>query len=296
MRQLTLFLLFTLAATFALLCAGTVCSSAANQKTKGDWTPPNPEAPLATLDPSVACPITDLLAQAGQRATEMVENLQSFTARETVNYEQLNDLGVPTMGERVLFEYAVGFEERTGALKVTEARSAAPGSGSLSAGFQDSGLVAIALIFPPYYQGDYEMRCEGLTEDHGGKAWVIHFEQRKDKRSRVRSFRTDQGSYPAKLKGRAWISAESHQVVHIETSLIAGIPMIHLKSDGVKVEYAPVPFASRNLTLWLPRASESYSDFETYKLVVKHSFSDYLISSVETQQVIGAPSTEAPKN
>ena len=95
-----------------------------------------------------------------------------------------------------------------------------------------------------------------------------------------------------KLKGRAWISAASQQVLRIEASLMNPVAMIHLRSDAVEVDYAPVRFASKNLNLWLPQSSKSYSDFETYRLVVKHSFSDYLLSSVQTQQVIGEP----PKN
>lgn len=136
------------------------------------------------------------------------------------------------------------------------------------------------------------MRCEGAVETNGERMWVVHFEQRKDRRSRTRSFRTEQGSYPVKLKGRAWISAASQQVLRIEASLMNPVAMIHLRSDAVEVDYAPVRFASKNLNLWLPQSSKSYSDFETYRLVVKHSFSDYLLSSVQTQQVIGEP----PKN
>lgn len=266
--------------------------AALHQKAKGDWTPPNPDAPLAAQETPTPCSLPDLLAQAGERAKEMLDNLQSFTARDTLEYEELDDLGVATMAERALFEYAVGFEQRAGGLKVTEARSPAAGSNGLPLKLQDSGLPALALIFHPFYQGDYEMRCEGATERNGQKAWVVHFEQRKDKRGRTRSFRTDQGSYPLRLKGRAWISVDSYQVAQIETKLVAGIGIINLRSDGVKVEYAPVQFASKNLTLWLPRSSESYSDFEKYKVVIKHRFSDYLLSSVQMQQVIGDPKKE----
>lgn len=267
---------------------------AQDQKTKGDWTPPDADAPIATLDAAALCDLKELLAQTGERTKEMADSLQSFTARETVRYEQLDNLGLPTMADRAQFEYAVGFEQRRDGLKVTEARSpvAAGGAASLPQGFKGSGLAALALIFHPYYQDDYEMRCEGAAEENGQRLWVIHFSQRKDKRPRTRGFQTDQAAYPARLKGRAWISAELKQVVRIETGLIAGIGMIHLVSDGVRVEYAPVQFSSKGLTLWLPKTSEVYSDFQSYRLVVKESFSDYLLSSVETQQEISKPSTK----
>lgn len=277
-----------------VICGG---SGAAQQKGQADWSPPNVDAPLASLDSTAACPEADLLEHAGQRAQELVDNLQSFTAREAMQYEQFDELGVPVASEHAWFEYAVGFDEHHGGLRVTEARTPVRNGGNLPSGFQDSGLPAVALIFHPYYRDDYDMRCEGATIQGDEKEWVIRFEQRKNKASRTRSFRTEQGSYPAKLKGLAWISAGSQQVTQIETNSISPIPMIHLKSDAVRVEYAPVPFASRNLTLWLPRSRESYSNFETYRIAVKHSFSNYLLSSVQTQQVIGAPpKNEPPKN
>lgn len=268
---------------------GNAESHAASQKSQWAWSPPNVDAPLPSIESSAPCSLAELLEQAGQRAQELVNNLQSFTARETVDYEQLDDFGAPTEGNRALFEYAVGFDEYDGRLKVTEARTPAAGTDSLPKQFQDSGLPAIALIFHPYYQGDFQMRCEGAAEKDGEKAWVIHFEQRKDKRSRIRSFHTAQGSYPARLKGRAWVSAASRQVLEIETNLMSPLLMIHLRSDAVRVDYAPVQFTSKNLTLWLPKSSESYGDFEKYRIVVKRTFSDYLLSSVQTQQMIGAP-------
>jgi hypothetical protein len=255
-----------------------------DQKAKGDWTPPNPDAPLEGLDTSAPCDLPDLLARTGEGAKEMVDNLQSFTARETLEYEELDPLSIPTMADRSSFEYAVGFERMPNALKVTEARSPVPGGAALPAKFQDSGLPTLALIFHPVYQGDYEMSCEGAVQENGRKTWVVHFGQRKDKKGRTRSFRTDQGSYPLKLKGRAWISADSHHVVRLETALIAGIGMIHLRSDGVNVEYAPVQFKSKNLSLWLPQSSECYSDFETYRIVIKHHFSNYLLASAEAER------------
>ena len=261
----------------------------ADHKKRADWNPPNLEAPLPPAEGAGACPLEQVLAHAGERAQELVDNLQSFTAREAIEYARMDQYGVMNGDDRAYFEYAVGFEQLKNGLKVTEVRAPVNGGSDLPADFRDTGLPAIALVFHPLYQGDYAMQCEGAAEEQGERAWVIRFEQRKNKRSRTRAFNTDKGAYPAKLKGRAWISAESGQVMHVETGLMTAIAMLHLKSDGVRVEYAPVKFESKDLTLWLPQTSETYSDFDTYKIIVKHEFSHFLLSSVQIEPKINEP-------
>jgi hypothetical protein len=211
------------ACTAAVVPSGSVETQEINasraQKPPLDWSPPNVDAPVPTLEATPPCELADVLEQAGERAQELVDNLQSFTAREAIRYEQLDGSGAFMASDTAASAYAVGFERPSGGLHITEARTPAAGSGSLPRGFQDSGLPAIALIFHPYYEDDYDMRCEGFALANGEAAWVIHFEQRKDKPSRTRSFRIEKESYPAALKGRAWISAESNQVLRIETTL-----------------------------------------------------------------------------
>jgi hypothetical protein len=265
-------------------------TAGASQKPQPDRARPNVEVPLRSPALSRPCSLLEVLEKAGARSRELVDNLQSFTARDTVRYEQLGSFQVPNYGGTGIFSYAVNFEQSPGWVTVTEVRTPVAGGTPLPLEFQDSGLPAIALIFHPYYQGDYDMRCEGLAQSNGELAWVIHFEQRKDKPSRTRSFRIEEEAYPAALKGRGWISVESNQIVHIETTLVAAIPTIHLRSDKVKVDYAPVQFKSKNLMLWLPRSAESRSNFGAYWIVIKENFSDFLLSSVHTQQVIGEPS------
>jgi len=46
-------------------------------------------------------------------------------------------------------------------------------------------------------------------------------------------------SHPVALKGRAWIDAESYQIVRLETDMIAPLPEIRLVSDRTAIEYGP---------------------------------------------------------
>lgn len=263
----------------------------AGKKSVLKWAPPNVDAPIPTLTSTDACSLTDVLGHAGERATELVANLQSFTAEEKIEYAYLDYNGsyFANSTGTVASEYAASFDQKTGALAIHEVRSPSRGANPLPTEFQSIGLIALGLVFHPYYQGDFEMRCEGTDQWNGQAAWVIHFQQRDDKPVRMHSFRTLDGVYKAKLKGRGWISADTGQILHIETNLKEELPQIYLQSEAISVDYAPVEFHSKNMKLWLPQVAEVFFKVRDQRQVVLHTFSNFLLSSVQTEQTLGQP-------
>jgi hypothetical protein len=147
----------------------------------------------------------------------------------------------------------------------------------------------LALIFYPALQSDYEMSCEGLTQWNNQPAWVVHFRQMKGKRPRTAKMETATGVYPYGLKGRAWIAADSGQVMHLETNLVHPIPMIQLEENAFSVDYGPVKFQSQNVKIWLPRFAIAYTDYARRRMITEHTFSDFQLFSVQTQQTIQKP-------
>jgi len=256
----------------------------ASPKNQGlHWDPPNTDVPLASISPNPTCSLPEVLAQAAARAEELIASLQNFNAQERIQYEELDDFNNPVESRTARFDYLVDLAQRKDGLVVRETRNGGKGVDSLPDVMQDAGLPALALIFHPIYQGDYDMRCEGSDQRDGQAAWVVHFQQRKDKPARTRAFRAPNAHYPAKLKGRAWISADSGQILHIETNLVESIAMIHLRSNAVSLDYAPVKFPSRNVTIWLPQSAETFSDFGGSRYVVQHTFTDFQLFSVEAK-------------
>jgi hypothetical protein len=246
------------------------------------WAPPDVDAAIPSISDTPPCVLSEVLAYAGQRSTELVDELQNFTARETIRYRQMDEFGISLDGTTSLFDYAVDFKPRSTSLVVSEARQPVGGPSTLPEDARDTGLPALALIFHPFYQGDYDFRCEGLATWNNGPAWVVYFSQRKGRPSRTHSFRSPTATYPAALKGRAWISKESYQVLHLETSLIKGIGMLSLKNYAVSVNYAQIHFRSRDVSVWLPQDSVTYSEFVAHRDVVEHTFKDFLLTSVQS--------------
>jgi len=230
-----------------------------------------------------------VLREAGAHALELTTNLENFSAEEQIQYKRLNQTASPEEIDEGVFDYVFAFEQNGTGRSSREYRTPTKGGHAFPASGQDTGQVALALIFHPHMQSDYDMSCEGLDQWKGQSAWVIRFQQRKDKPRRTLQFRTEAGSYAAMLKGRAWISMESGQVVHLETNLMQDIPPMDLRRSAISVDYAPVEIQSRKLELWLPERIEAYWEIGDRRIILYHTFSNFRVFSVDTQQNIEKP-------
>ena len=96
-------------------------------------------------------------------------------------------------------------------------------------------------------------------------------------------------NYQVRLKGRAWFSADTYQILRMESNLVAPIPEIHLLADDTVIEYGPVNFRQDNTTLWLPESAEVYFAWLGKRIHRRHEFSNYFLFGINDQQQIGAP-------
>lgn len=270
------------------------------------WDPPRVDGSIASLSTTPACSLPDVLNQAGQRAEELVDHLQNFIAHEQVRYDSKfvpeNSNGfVSTQtisrensgGESLTakFDYVVDLQAKSGQIQVHEFRKPLPGANNeYLRAMLDKGLPVLALIFRPALQSDYEMRCEGSVHWHNQPAWVVDFHQKKGMRPRTLAMETGTKSYPLRIKGRAWIAANSGQVIHLETNLIAPVPEIMLQEYAFSVEYAPVKFQSQNVEIWLPLSVVAFRHDTEKHMITEHTFSDFQLFSVRTQETVQKPS------
>jgi len=254
------------------------------------WDPPQVDDPVPGLSSAPPCSLHDVLRQAGRRAAELVDLLQTFDAHEHLRFEQTDRLGMSEMYITENFDYLVDFGEPSGPLKVQETRTPLAGSDNAHLStIVDTGLPVLALIFYPEMQSDYEMRCEGFTAWDNLPAWVVYFRQVDGVKPRTLSMGTAANVFPVSLKGRAWIAADTGQIMHLETNLAKGVPLIELRANAVSIDYAPVDFPSRHMQLWLPKSAVAYTDYGKRRTIIEHTFSDFQLFSVQTQQVIEKP-------
>ena len=248
------------------------------------WAPPNVDAPLKSLTTTPPCDLSDLLEHAGASALDLAQNLEKFTAQEHIDYVTLDRAGMVEDYDSGSFQYVYSIEHQKGGGISREYRTPLKGSHVFRAIEQQVGGVAIALMFLPDLQTDYEMKCEGLGERSGQLDWVVHFQQRKDRPSRTSKIWANNVSRPGMFEGRAWISKDNFQVVHLEASLMQGVPDIGLQGLSVSLDYRLVQTLSGTLGFWLPDKIATYWDYDADRIILDHGFSDFQFFSIETKE------------
>jgi hypothetical protein len=117
----------------------------------------------------------------------------------------------------------------------------------------------------------------------------VYFRQKQARQSRIRAYRIGGNTYPVNVKGRAWVAADTFQILRLEADLISPMPEIQLLAEHEAIEYGSVKFKRRNAELWLPMTADLYFDFRGHRYHRQHSFRDYKMFSVDTKQKIGMP-------
>jgi hypothetical protein len=252
------------------------------------WSPPDLDTRVRGLSTSSACDLATVREQAAERTSNLINVLQNFTAQEKIAFQSSDRQGFVTDSGSEAFNYIVVFHNGDGEPIVDERRNPGGGSSSVIAG-QSRGLPEMVLMFLPNLQSDYEMTCDGETTWEGQRSWVVHFQQRSDRPSRTFSFSDLSHNYPASLKGHAWIAADSGEIMHLEVGLMHGIPALRVFQWSLSINYAPVRFQTKDVRVWLPETADAYLDFGDRRTVVFHTFAEFLLFSVDTDQKIAKP-------
>jgi tetratricopeptide (TPR) repeat protein len=261
-----------------------------------NWLPPDVDETVPPVVAGATCDVNDVVGKAGKQIMVLVSDVDRFAATETLMHESINKYGMASPPEKRKFNYVASIQEvQRGFLNVEEYRNGSGGSAAdFPGGVATNGLPALVLIFHPYNAVNFAMTCEGLAQLRGGPAWQVHFRQRPDKPNVIKRYRigVEGPSYPVALKGRVWISAESYQILRLETDLVAPVPQIKLLADRADIEYGPVRFAKSNVNMWLPQSADVYYDWKGQRIHRRHSFSDYLLFAVDDKQKITTPKVD----
>jgi len=259
-----------------------------------NWLPPDVDENVPPVESSAVCSLDEVVQKAGKRVEEFVTNVDRFAATEFLKHESINKWGLETFRETRKFDYVVSIKQyRPGYFDVLEYRVNKNSPLEFPGGIETRGLPSMVLVFHPNNAGHFAMSCEGLGQWNGTPAWQVHFRQRPDKPNTTRAYQIGENgpSYPVALRGRAWIATDSFQIVRLETDLVNTLPEIRLFADHTMVEYGPVRFKSRNVEMWLPQSAEVYSDWRGKRMHRRHSFSNFILFSVDEEQSISEPKT-----
>jgi hypothetical protein len=265
--------------------------SSRDLRTKTDsWFPQDIDRVIPPVAPEPACPLTDVLSQAGKRIQELVGNVDKFTATEVVEHQRVNRSGQLRRPEIRKFSYLVSIAQTpNGYLNVEEYRNGGSNTDQFPDQIATVGTPSLVLIFHPQHVEDFRMTCEGLGQWQEQPAWQVRFEERINRRSSMSVLVEGGRAFGLRLRGRAWILADSYQVARLESDLADEIPQIHLRLQHQDIEYRPVHFDEGKVEIWLPSKSDFYMDFHGHRFYRQHRFTDFRLFSVTFQVTVGAP-------
>ena len=257
------------------------------------WSPPGVDDVKPSVAPGVSCPYDEAIEKSGERVKQLVDSISQFAATEDLLHEQLDPTGKALTKVDRKFDYSASItEDIPGLLKVDEYRNAHYGIADLPDRIVTTGFMSLALIFHPVMRDNFQISCEGLGEWHGQATWLMHFKQRADKPNRLEDLVVGSDSYPINLKGRAWIAADTFQIVRMETELMNRVPLLAVQHQIV--EYGPVHFQKTNVDLWLPHSVDLFFELNRHRYYRRHSFDHYMLFAVNSEDKPGRIKSPPP--
>ena len=287
-QQRTLFVIMLpkLLPTAMASAAPQVTETATNASVRpNSWLPIALDDEVPEVDANVECPSQQILRGVGQRMTQFVSNLEKFTATERVEHFSVDFNGVRKPADVRSFAYVVTVSQSPDALfALDEFRNGAADPTQFPAGIATHGLPAIALIFHPLLAGDFKFHCEGLGQWKGRPVWQMHFLQRPDKPSRIRTYVIGGRIYHIALKGRVWVDPGSFQILQLDSELVSPNREIQLTHERSSIEYALVQFHSQKEEIWLPQTADLWVERSGRRFYRRHTFTDFKVFTVDTTQ------------
>ena len=174
--------------------------------------------------------------ETAKRVAAFIDGVNRISATETLDHEVIDRYGLTAKHESRHFSYVESLTEvKKGMYRVEEYRDGTMGLDVFPERLASLGLGSMVLIFHPVYRDEYDMTCEGMTHWHDRQVWQVHFRQRKDKPARMREYSVAKNVYSVGLRGRAWITTDSFQVMSIETDLVNPVPQIRLAAEHIRL-------------------------------------------------------------
>jgi Flp pilus assembly protein TadD len=255
------------------------------------WAPPDIDSAVYDLAPDVTCKTDTVLDAALLRMKSQLLNFEKFAATEHIEHQDIDRHGLPGSATSrdysyIVFVYPLG----DSSFYVRESRDGSDEVPGFPDAITTTSIYAMGVnVLQPFYRDRFNYLCEGLAHLRGQAAWQVHFAQKPEAKSGVRTWQLKEKTYEVPVKGRIWISSLNFAVLRVETDLREPVKDLQLTKDHLLVDYGPVNFAAGSRQLWLPWNADMYVEFRGKRYHHRHYLSDYLFFAVDATTKFGKP-------
>ena len=234
-----------------------------------------------------SCSIAEVLPHVTANAREFVDNVNRISATEIVKLERRRGNGKLEDTVHIKANYVANIQVLDSRyFSVEEYRD---GYSNPSGFIEAVGATTLVLVFHPVHLDQFDITCKCRGIWHGTAAYLLNFQQRPDRPNTMSAFSTRRGTYAISLKGTAWVDATTFQVIHLETDLLNPIPGLFLDFEHQSLDYGPVVFAARDVSLWLPQSVDITVHMSGKQFNARHFYSNYQLFVIDTGQKISKP-------
>jgi hypothetical protein len=264
------------------------------------WAPPLTGWTLEKLQTRIPA-LNGLAADSDQSSlpqilSRVAENVQAFrvnfantTSLETVEQERLKPNGSRRgRAIREQFRYLiltnpgneVALKEYRTDLEGREETRKEPKRGFV----KTSGFASMPMELSADRQHQYDFKYLGSQTIDGRSTKVIAFAGHPVEAAISGDYVLAGKSIPIILQGIAWIDAATYQVARMQTELLAPLSFAGLSRLSTSAVFGEVHFRRSAAVLWLPQVVDVTADFFGETQHNRHSYSDYQLFSVGTDQ------------
>lgn len=240
--------------------------------------------------------LDSILHRVGERVQAFFRDFPNTSSVERIRQERLRGKDKVLHGVDQKFRYlcsepttsdsGVGFDEYREA--VDPSRTA--GDRDL---LRTKGFASAPLFFHPLRQPESTFRYLGRQAVDGRETFVVAFAERPQTARIFGGFTANGKFFRTLAQGLAWIDAQTYQIVRMRTDLLAPLPVIRLEKITTQIDFSEVHFKQVRAAVWLPSEVTVTVDWNGRLLRNRHSYSDFMLFTVQTKEKQHAPKPQA---
>jgi len=231
-----------------------------------------------------------ILQRVGATVADFFNNFSTATCTEHVTSAVDTPMASMAHHYDLKFNYVALAEAGTDKTRLREYRTDSKGEPvQIRGAVVTLGFVAMPALFHPDYQRDSRFQYLGREQWKGQSSLVVAFAQRPGVARQAGRVTFDERAGFVFEQGVAWIDPVNFRIIRLRTDIEQPELKVGLQRETTEVEYSEMTFKEGGKKLWVPREVTVIGELNKYKFHNRHSYSDYRLFVVRTEEKPKSP-------